>query len=189
MSVATVRTLLGDHPSFLRQVATGDSVTVLFRLNGGRFPIITDSFACTVEGAAASPTLDSETGIVTFATAPTGAIVFTFTYAEISDESITALLALESDPYSAAAIAAEAIAGRYSSSVDRKIGDLSISASQKAKQWSDKAKALRVAGRNGLFQPFAGGISVSGKTTYTDNPDIVQPAFTRTLHDYEEAEA
>ena len=183
MSIATVRTLLGDQPRFDRQVATGDGVSTLFALT--RVPVITDSFACTVDGGAVSPTLNSETGIVTFATAPSGAIVFTFTYAEISDESITALLALESDDYNAAALAAESIAGRYASLVDKKIGDLSISYSQRAKQWMDRAKALRAASRNGLFQPFAGGISVSGKETYTGNPDIVQPAFTRTLHDYE----
>ena len=184
-TVETVRTLLGDQPRFDRQVATGDGVSTLFALT--RAPVITDSFACTVDGGDVSPTLNAETGIVTFATAPSGAVVFTFTYAEISDESITALLALESDAYGAAALAAESIAGRYTSSVDKKIGDLSISASQRAKQWADKAKALRTAGRNGLFQPFAGGISVSGKSIYTENLDIVQPAFTRTLHNYEDA--
>ncbi len=188
MSVATVRILLGDQPRFDRQVATGDGSSVLFALT--KFPVITSTFACTVDGSAATPTLNQETGIVTFDAAPgTGlAIVFTFSYAEISDESITAILALNSDVYGAAALAAESIAGRYASSVDKKIGDLSISNSQRAKQWMDRAAALRKAGRDGLFEPFAGGISIAGKATYTDNTDIVQPAFTRTLHDYEDAE-
>lgn len=181
MSVATVRILLGDQPKFDRQVATGDGASTLFALT--KYPVITSSFSCTVDGGAVSPSLDSETGIVTFSPAPSGSIVFLFTYAEISDESITALLALESDVYSAAALAAESIAGRYSSSVDKKIGDLSISNSQRAKQWIDKAKAIRAAGRSGLFVPYAGGISVADKETYTGNSDIVQPAFTRRLHD------
>lgn len=187
MSVATVRTLLGDIAKYDRHVAAGDGSTVVFAFPAGRFPVVTDSETVTVDGVAqVSPddyTLDVETGVTTFAATPgSGAsIVWLFKYAELSDESITAILAIESDPRTAAAICAESLAGRYASLVDKKIGDLSISYSQRAKQWAELAGKLRSSARSALFAPWAGGLSEGDKAARRADTDLVQPAFTRTL--------
>lgn len=184
MSIATVRILLGDIARFERQTATGDGATKQFTLT--KYPVITDSETVTVDGSSSTYTLAAETGLLEFSSAPGvgDAVAITYTYAEISDESITALLALTSDDvYEAAALAADNIAGRYAGLVDKKIGDLSMSWSQRAKQWSDKASSIRKSGQSALFAPFAGGISQASKDVYTADTDVVQPAFTRTLHD------
>lgn len=187
MSVATVRTLLGDIAKYDRHVATGDGSTVVFAFPAGRFPVITDSETVTVDGVAqVSPddyTLDVETGVTTFAAAPGSgtSIVWLFKYAELSDESITAILAIESDARVAAAICAESLAGRYSSLVDKKIGDLSISYSQRAKQWKELAASLRTSARSALFEPWAGGLSEGDKAARRADTDLVQPAFRRDL--------
>ena len=190
MSVATVRILLGDIARFERQTATGDGATKQFTLT--KYPVVTSSETVTVDGSASTYTLDVETGLLAFSTAPgVGDVVaMTYEYAEISDESITALLALTSgDVYETAALAADSIAGRYAGLVDKKIGDLSMSWSQRAKQWHDKAASIRKSGRSALFAPFAGGISQASKDVYAADTDVVQPAFTRTLHDNEGADA
>lgn len=188
MSIATVRTLLGDIPKYDRHVANGDGGSVTFAFPSGRFPAITDSETVTVDGITmVSPddyTLDVETGVTTFATPPgagTGNVVWLFKYAELSDESITAILVIESDPRVAAAICAESLAGKYSSLVDKKIGDLSISYSQRAKQWADIAGKLRSSARSTLFEPWAGGLSEGDKEARRADTDLVQPAFRRDL--------
>ncbi len=195
MSVATVRTLLGDIAKYDRHVATGDGSTVVFAFPAGRFPVITDSETVTVDGVAqVSPddyTLDVETGVTTFAAAPGSgtSIVWLFKYAELSDESITAILAIESDAREAAAICAESLAGRYASFVDKKIGDLSISYSQRAKQWSAIAEKLRASSRSALFTPWAGGLSISDRDSRRADTDLIQPAFRRDLFDNEGTES
>lgn len=187
MSVATVRTLLGDIAKYDRHVATGDGSSKIFAFPAGRFPVITDSVTLTVDGTAqVSPddyTLDSETGVTTFVSTPGSgqSLVWLFKYAELSDESITAILAIESDARTAAAICAESLAGKYAGLVDKKIGDLSISYSQRSKQWAEVAVKLRASSRQGLFTPWAGGLSEAEKRANRENTDLVQPAFRRDL--------
>ncbi len=192
MSVATVRTLLGDIPKYDRHVANGDGGSVVFIFPAGRYPVITGSETLTVDGIMkVSPenyTLDVETGVTTFAIPPgvgTENVVWLFKYAELSDESITAILAIESDPRIAAAICAESLAGKCASLVDKKIGDLSISYSQRAKQWAELAGKLRSSARSALFEPWAGGLSEGDKAARRADTDLVQPAFTRTLFENE----
>ncbi len=195
MSVATVRTLLGDIAKYDRHVASGDGSSVVFAFPAGRFPVITDSETVTVNGfTKVSPddyTLDVETGVTTFEVPPgtgTSNVVWLFKYAELSDESITAILAIESDPRMAAAICAESLAGKYAAAVDKKIGDLSISYSQRAKQWAEVAGKLRSSARSTLFTPWAGGLSEGDKAARRADTDLVQPSFTRRLFENEGAE-
>jgi hypothetical protein len=192
VSVATVRTLLGDIPKYDRHAANGDAGSKTFAFPSGRFPVITGSVTVTVDGTTlVEPddyTLDVETGVTTFVSPPgvgTENVVWLFKYAELSDESITAILAIESDPRTAAAICAESLAGKYAGLVDKKIGDLSISWSQRSKQWAEIAAKLRSSARSALFEPFIGGVSVSDKAARRADTDLVQPAFRRDLFDYD----
>lgn len=194
MSIAQVRVLLGDLPKWDRQTATGDGNTKRYIVSA--LPIITGSEIVTVAGSTQTLTthysLNADLGLFVFVTAPadTAAIVAQFSYAELSDESITAILALNSNVYVAAALGAESLAGKYASLVDKKIGDLSNSYSQRAKAWLELAKRLRssvqstaLLGALALASPYAGGISVADKRTVASNTDRTRPAFTTDLHD------
>lgn len=180
-TIAQVRVLLGDQPQFERQTATGDGASTQFVLT--KYPVITDSETVTVNGSPSGYTLNVETGLLTFSSAPTNGhtVAITYEHAELSDESITAILAIESDARMAAAVCAESLAGKYAGLVDKKIGDLSISYSQRAKQWAELAVKLRASSRQGLFTPWAGGLSQAEKRTNRENTDLVQPAFRRDL--------
>lgn len=189
-TIAQVRALLGDIPKWDRQTATGDGNTKLFIASA--LPIIADSETVTVNGTAKTKptdyTIDYDLGLVTFVTAPgnTLAIVMQFAYAELSDATITAILALHNNAWLAAAMGAQALAGKYASLVDKKVGDLSISYSQRAAAWAKLAKDILAgapAGAAGVIAPYAGGISRSDKESNTANTDLVKPAFTRKLHD------
>lgn len=190
-TIAQVRALLGDMPRWDRQVATGDGVTKKFIVSA--LPIIAGSEAVTVNSTAvtnpANYTVDYDLGLFTFVTAPGAGqeIVVQFSYAELSDATITGLLALRDNAYFAAVMGARALAGKYASLVDKDVGDLSIKWSQRSKAWADLAKGLQagapVGALGGLIAPYAGGISRSDKQLDETNTDRVKPAFTRTLHD------
>ena len=80
-------------------------------------------------------------------------------------------------PISASACC-ESLAAQMSSQTDRKVGDMSLSGSQRAKAYTDKARELRNRGSR-LAMPFAGGISVATKTANENDSDVVQPTFYR----------
>ena len=194
MSVAQVRVLIGDLPKWDRQTTTGDGTTKRFILSS--LPIITDTEILTVDGVTKTNptdyTVSADLGLVTFVAAPgdQAALAIQFSYAELSDETITAIIALQPNVYLAAAMCAESLAGKYSSAVDKQVGDLRLSFSQRAKAWSDLAGRLRTsASRNSMFAPYAGGISIADKQASADDTDRVQPAFTATLHNNPETGA
>ena len=173
MSVQQVRILLGDLPKWDRQTSTGDGITKNFIAS--TLPIITDSETVTVNSAPQTKithyTLNADLGLFQFVTAPTSghAIVTQFSYAELSDESITALLALNDNVYLAAAMGAESLAGKYASKVDRKLGPLSISESQRSKHWSDLAVKLRASASRAIpaaSSVWVGGVSKAERDTH-----------------------
>lgn len=185
-TLSNVRILLGDLAKWDRQTATGDGATKRYIVS--RLPIVTDSEIVTVDGTAkTSPTdytIDADLGLLIFVTAPGNglAIVAQFAYAEMSDESINAIIALESNNYMAAALAAQSIAGKYATLVDKSVGDLKLSYSQRSKAWAELSKTLRVSARTStgsVLAPWAGGISQADKTTERADTDRVQPVFTR----------
>jgi hypothetical protein len=187
VTVAQVRALIGDLPRFDRQVATGDGASRQFVV--GNYPIITGSDSITVSGVTVTAyTINPTAGLVSFTDAPLldSEIVILYEYAELADETITAILALQPNAYQAAAMCAENLAGRYANLVDRQVGDLRASYSQRAKQWLELAGRLRTSASRGslaLAIPYAGGISVADKLAQETNTDRVAPAFTRNLHD------
>lgn len=185
-TLSNVRILLGDLAKWDRQTATGDGATTRYIVS--RLPIVTDSEIVTIDGTAkTSPTdytIDADLGLLIFTTAPGSAtaIVAQFAYAEMSDESINAIIALESNNYMAAALCAQSIAGKYATLVDKSVGDLKLSYSQRSKAWADLSKSLRMSARistSSVLSPWAGGISQSEKTTERADTDRVQPVFTR----------
>ncbi len=77
----------------------------------------------------------------------------------------------------AAALAAEWISAKFARQADKSVGDLSISYSQRAKQYAELAIKLR--GRSvRVVLPYFGGISQSAKDAREDDTDRVKPAFT-----------
>ncbi len=105
----------------------------------------------------------------------------------VDDSTITFFLEeYNGNYYRAAADAAAAIAAYYAGQVDVRVGILSSSNSQKTQQFAELATALRRRAEDrslALAVPFAGGISVTGKEVTEENSDLVQPAFTRDLHE------
>jgi hypothetical protein len=100
----------------------------------------------------------------------------------LQDEEIGQYLAAYSNPYYAAAYAAEAIAGTFSRQVDRTLSGLSLTNSQKVMQYMTLARSLR---RQGALSavPYAGGQSVADKQDREQNNDRVAPEFTKSTFD------
>lgn len=72
---------------------------------------------------------------------------------------------------------------QFSRLADEKVGDVSKSLSQVAKQMALAAKELRDDALRGVL-PFFGGLSRSGKVNLDSDPDAVQPAFPLGITDY-----
>lgn len=100
----------------------------------------------------------------------------------LQDEEIGQYLAAYSNPYFAAAYAAEAIAGTFSRQVDRTLSGMSLTNSQKAKQYLTLARTLR---RQGALSsvPYAGGQDVADKRDREQNASRVPPEFTKRTFD------
>lgn len=102
---------------------------------------------------------------------------------QLQDEEITYLLNINGgDVYDAAIAAARSLASKYSRQADTRIGDYSVSASQRAAAYLALAKELQqqqVANLVHTSTPYAGGISVADKQQDETNTDRVRPAFTR----------
>lgn len=98
----------------------------------------------------------------------------------LADGEITWILTQETNVYRAAAVAAEAIAAKFSRLADTSVGDVSVSNSQKYDHYMSLAKTLRAkAIRRGGAAPFVGGLSVADRDTRLDDTDRVEPFFSR----------
>lgn len=102
----------------------------------------------------------------------------------VTDEEIGYALDTEGGINPAAAVAARAIAAKFSRQADKEVGDLSIKLSQKAAAYTTLAKKLTAQSAIKLAVPFAGGISIASKKTFETNTDRVEPSFYRDMHDY-----
>lgn len=90
----------------------------------------------------------------------------------VSDEEITWALA-QGPTLLAASRIAEAIAGRYSRRSDKAVGQLSVSASQRAKAYLELAKRLQLRANLAAGSPYAGGISIADKLSQESDTDRV----------------
>jgi len=101
----------------------------------------------------------------------------------LSDEEIEWLLGESTSVYGAAAKALETIVaqGRF---VDKSVGDLSLSASQRAEQAMALVKTYRAKAAKAAAVPYIGGVSVAEKQAQERNPDVPSPAFRRGQFDH-----
>ncbi len=102
----------------------------------------------------------------------------------LSDEEINWIISECSSSIPRAALAAaEEVLSRLARQVDKSVGDLRISASQRHAQYKETVARLRKKAGRGIV-PFAGGISKADKETRAEADDRVEPAFTRDLHSF-----
>lgn len=94
------------------------------------------------------------------------------------DKEITWVLGqYNNSPMNAAIRCCETIAAKFSRMADEKAGPVSVTYSQKSKQYRDLRQELvsRLAVED--MAPYAGGISKSDKATVRDDSDRVEPTF------------
>ena len=100
------------------------------------------------------------------------------TAAQLTDEEIAWLVTQERTTYKAAAACCRAIAGKYARQVDKSVGDLKVSLSQKQKAYRELAAELSL--RGGTYAvPTAGGISIADRDAYEADTDLIGPTFKR----------
>lgn len=98
----------------------------------------------------------------------------------VTDGEILYLLGEFGAATSAAAAACRAIAAKFSRQADKTVGDLSISASQRAKAFGARADELDSAVSASLAPiPVVGGVSIADKATVESSTDRVRPSFTK----------
>jgi hypothetical protein len=105
----------------------------------------------------------------------------------LEDNEIDYLLLVWTSVQTAAVEACKAIAAKLSREADKRIGDLSLSMSQRAAAYLTLAKTLAKSSSS-MLSGFAGGISQSSKETVEDDSDRVVPAFTRGMMSSEASE-
>jgi hypothetical protein len=102
---------------------------------------------------------------------------------QLHDEEVAWFLSENSNVYVAASEACKALAALYAREVDKQVGDLRISASQRQAHYATLSKELRRrAGRS--VSPYFGGISISDKDSAITDTDRVRPAFFRGMFDH-----
>lgn len=94
----------------------------------------------------------------------------------VTDEEIAYALTQQPSIELAAALICDAIAAKFTREADRRVGDVSLSASQQAEAYRTKARDLRTSGYS-LALPSFGGRSISEKETLDSDSDAVQPSF------------
>jgi hypothetical protein len=101
-----------------------------------------------------------------------------------TNEEILYVLGQQSNVTLAAAEVCDAIATKFSRQADTTNGKTSISASQRAQAYSNRAVSLRQqASSDGAPAFFVGGLSRSGKVALDSDSDAVQPAFSIGMDD------
>lgn len=103
---------------------------------------------------------------------------------QITDEEIAFFLSDAGSPVAAALMAAQMLAAKYARAVDKSVGDLRLSYSQRAKAYQALVSDLRFRVATRTAPPFAGGISKTQKEATVSDTDRVPPAFTRDQFDY-----
>lgn len=102
----------------------------------------------------------------------------------LADEEIQQAISAEGTFWGAAARCAEQLSRKFLRMADVRVGrgGTSLVYSTAAKQYADMAAALRKKSAS-IAAPWAGGTSISAKTTLAQQTDTVQPIFTKTMQD------
>ena len=94
---------------------------------------------------------------------------------QLTDGEIDSLVSDEGSKEAAALAAVRAILAKYARLVDKSVGDLHLSYSQRQASYQALAERLERLYALRTAIPFAGGISISGKETLEDDTDRVAP--------------
>lgn len=98
----------------------------------------------------------------------------------VTNEEVAYAIASTSSSVQAAAMLARALQAKFARQADKAVGDLRISASQRADAFMALAEQLESSAAVGAVPvPVAGGISILDKHAAEDDTDRVQPAFTK----------
>ena len=103
---------------------------------------------------------------------------------QMSDEEVNWLLTEYGSVRAAAIAAARTLAAKYARSVDKAVGDLRLSLSQKHAHYQSLVAQLEKSSAI-IAIPWAGGISAADKQAYEDDSDRVRPKFGKNLHEYD----
>lgn len=111
---------------------------------------------------------------------------------QLLDEEIYGVLTYETSPTYAAAVAADAIAGRYARQANTQNGALRVSAERRMDHYSKLAKNLRAGGPGDLpgdpdltnATMSVQGTSVAAKDAILSDSDNVQNVFSMGMDDY-----
>jgi hypothetical protein len=102
---------------------------------------------------------------------------------QIQDEEISYFLSKRGTNYGAAAECCRSLAARMSRSFDQKAGTASVSYSQMAKAYFQKANNFEVLATQVAGQPYFGGTSIFDKFVQTSDPDRPPANFSIGMHD------
>ncbi len=101
---------------------------------------------------------------------------------QLSDEEINYNITIVSGPsppatgnFLAAAYSAGMIAATYARSVDKSVGDLSISYGNRYKQFQTLSNSLKQRATFAGVPVYVGGISIADKETNKNDADLIQP--------------
>lgn len=103
---------------------------------------------------------------------------------QLQDSEVDFLVSTYGNIFKAAAYACKDIAAKYARLVDKAVGDLRISYSQRQRSYDELSKDLLRQSANRSALPQAGGISVADKKNNELDPDTVQPSFTKHQFQY-----
>lgn len=101
----------------------------------------------------------------------------------VQDEEIAFTLTSEGNVFSAAALVAETLSGKFSNAVDKSIGDLKLKLGQRSERFAELAKSLRRRVSLNVGFTTAGAESRSSKDVDEADFDLVGPFFTRDMHE------
>jgi hypothetical protein len=107
----------------------------------------------------------------------------------LMDAEIDQTLTIYPNAFLAAAQCARTIAGRYSRKISKRVGDLSISYSDLAKQFFTLADELAAQGNTMGVVPYSGGTSIADMQTVVSNTDRPKPDFWKKQFDEPPASA
>lgn len=99
----------------------------------------------------------------------------------LADAEVLYILGVYSNPRLGAIYACERLAAKFAAQVDRRIGQLSITASQKFQHYRDLANDLRMQMAVTGATPWAGGVYTADKEATEEDESLVTPIFTREM--------
>lgn len=103
---------------------------------------------------------------------------------QLNDAEIQFLLNQYTNIFKAAAYAARSIMSKYARQVDKSVGDLRLSYSQRQKAYQEMFEDLLRQAANRTSLPWVGGISHAERQTAELDTDLVKPKFTKDAFEY-----